>query len=271
MLKKIKETSNFIKSKIDSRPKIAIILGTGLGSLADMVEDQTVFPFKNIPHFKTSTAPSHVGRLIFGKLEGVEIMLLQGRLHFYEGYEMSEITFPIRIMKEIGIKYLFLTNAAGSLNKDFVPGDIVLLKDHINFMGTNPLIGKHNEELGDRFPSMHEPYDADLRIMASKILESNNVPFKAGVYAAVSGPTLETRAESLMLAKLGADLVGMSTVPETIVAVQSGMSVMAVSVVTNLSNIFHKESHSQKDIEKNALRAKENLQNLIINVIKKIN
>ncbi len=266
----INDAVNFIKSQTSITPKLGIILGTGLNSLADMVEDAVIIPYNLIPEFKVSTAPSHSGKLIIGKINGLSVVLMQGRLHYYEGYKMTDIVFPIRVMKKLGISHLFVTNAAGSLNVDFTPGSLVLLKDHINFMGTNPLIGENFEEFGERFPSMNDPYNSELRKEAMDIAYHNGIKLHTGVYAAVSGPSLETKAESLMLQNFGADLVGMSTVPEVIVAVHAGLKVLAISVVTNYSNIFHSEAHSQEEIRENALKAKNNLETLILSLIEKI-
>lgn len=270
MLKRIKEASNYISSKIKTKPVLGLILGTGLNSLTDILAETVEIPYEDIPHFKVSTAPSHTGKLVFGKLYDKDVVFMQGRLHYYEGYSMQDITFPIRVFANLGIKVLFVTNAAGSLNPEFLPGDVVLLNNHINFMGNNPLIGKNYPELGERFPSMHEPYSLNLISMANNIAKENNFEVKKGVYLAVAGPSLETKAESLMLAKFGADLVGMSTVPEVIVAIHTGLKVMGISVVTNLSNIFHSNPHSQEEIRENALKAKDKLQKIILEMIKRI-
>ena len=270
MLKKIKEASDYILSKIEAKPVLGLILGTGLNSLTDILEESVEIHYKDIPHFKISTAPSHTGKLVFGKLYDKPVVFMQGRLHYYEGYSMQDITFPIRVFADLGIKTLIVTNAAGSLNPEYLPGDVVLLNNHINFMGNNPLIGENYPELGERFPSMHEPYKLSLIEMAKNIAKKNNFEVKEGVYLAVAGPSLETKAESLMLSKFGADLVGMSTVPEVIVAIHGGLDVMGISVVTNLSNIFHSNPHSQEEIRENALKAKEKLQKIILETIKKV-
>lgn len=266
----INKALSFIQSQTSIVPKIGIVLGTGLNSLADMVEDAVTIPYNLIPGFKVSTAPSHSGKLIIGKINDTNVILMQGRLHYYEGYKMTDIVFPIRVMKKLGISHLFVTNAAGSLNVDFTPGSLVLLKNHINFMGTNPLIGANFDEFGERFPSMNDPYNSELREKAMDLAIKNDIILHTGVYVAVSGPSLETKSESLMLQGFGADLVGMSTVPEVIVAVHSGIKVLAISVVTNYSNIFHSKAHSQEEIRDNALKAKSNLETLILSLIKNI-
>ncbi|RLC51451.1 MAG: purine-nucleoside phosphorylase [Candidatus Cloacimonadota bacterium] len=270
ILEKIEKTKNFIESKIDFQPQLGIILGTGLNSIAEIVENQVKISYKEIPGFAESTAPSHQGRLILGKINGKNIVVMQGRFHFYEGYSMSEVTFPIRVFKALGVSTLIVTNAAGSLNENLQPGDIVLIKDHINLMGTNPLIGKNYKELGERFPSMNEPYSAALRELSRQIAFQNAFSLQEGVYAAVTGPSLETKSECLMMQKLGADLVGMSTVPEVIVAIHSKIEVLGISVVTNLSNIFHSQAHSQEEIRENADKAREKMEILILNIIKMI-
>ena len=270
MIEKITETVEVIESKLNIKPEIGIILGTGLNTVAEMMKDPVSIDYQDIPYMSLSTAPSHKGRLLAGSLVGKNVVILQGRLHYYEGYSMQEITFPIRILKGLGVKTLIITNAAGSLNEKLQPGDLVLLTDHINLTGDNPLIGPNIEELGERFPSLHEPYDLKLMELARQIAQDNNFQLKQGIYAGLAGPSLETKAECRMLVTLGADLVGMSTVPEVIVAIHSDMRVMGISVVTNLSNIFHSHPHSQEEIRANAAKAKNNLEILIINLLKNI-
>jgi purine-nucleoside phosphorylase len=228
-----------------------------------MVEDPVVIPYADIPGFVRSTAPSHAGQLIAGKLAGTPVVLFQGRFHYYEGWSMSEVTFPIRALASLGAECLILTNAAGSLNEAMGPGSIVALEDHINLMGTNPLIGPNLDDYSERFPSMHEPYCREYLEAVASIAGFHGIPLHLGVYAAVSGPSLETRAECRMIRGLGADLVGMSTVPETIVAVHSGLKVLAFSVVTNYGNIFHSHPHTQEEIRAFAAQASQQLQNLI--------
>ncbi|MCK4957014.1 MAG: purine-nucleoside phosphorylase [Candidatus Cloacimonetes bacterium] len=267
MVHKIREAADFIKSKLDFSPERAVVLGTGLNSIAEMINDPIIIPYQDIPELPVSTAPSHAGRLVAGFLNDTPIIIMQGRLHYYEGYSMAEITFPIRLLKAIGIKELIITNAAGSLNASMVPGDIVLLEDHINFMGTNPLIGENLESLGERFPSMNEPYNLKMIAQAEDLAKEHNFKVQRGVYLAVTGPNFETKAECKMFAANGADLVGMSTVPEVIVAIHSGIKVLGISVVTNLSNIFHAEAHSQEEVRANAAKAKQHLEILITNVL----
>ncbi len=270
MLDKINTASNFLKEKIKFKPEIGIILGTGLNSVGDMLTKPVIISYDDIPEWKVSTAPSHQGRLLAGKLGDKNVVILQGRLHYYEGYSMQEITFPVRVLKALGVDKLIVTNAAGSLNEKMTPGNLVIINDHINWMGNNPLIGENIDELGIRFPSLHEPYDKKYIELAHNIAKENNFSLQDGTYLALSGPSLETRAECKMLAKLGADLVGMSTVPEVIVGIHSNMKVIGISVVTNLSNIFHSKPHTQEEIRANAAKAKMNLETLIVELFNKL-
>jgi len=267
MKNNIREAVEFIRTKTALQPEMGLVLGTGLNGVVDIISDAVSIDYKEIPHFKVSTAPSHAGKLIIGKLGKKCVVIMQGRLHYYEGFSMEQITFPIRVLAGLGIKVLFLTNAAGSLNPRMQPGNLVILDDHINFMGTNPLIGRNDDSIGERFPSMHEPYDRQLQNQAKEIALAAGYKVMSGVYAAVSGPSLETRAECRMLRNLGADLVGMSTVPEAIVAIHSGLRVIAISSVTNLGNIFHSEAHTQEEIRRNAAKSRE----LLEIIIKEIN
>ncbi|MBW6490008.1 MAG: purine-nucleoside phosphorylase [Lentimicrobium sp.] len=234
MLEKINESVKFIRSKSGLNPKAGIILGTGLGGLVNEIKDKTEIPYKNIPHFPVSTVEGHKGQLIIGTLGGHSIVAMQGRFHFYEGYSMSELTFPIRVMKVLGIRLLVVSNASGGLNPGFDVGDIMFISDHINMMGDNPLIGKNNKELGPRFPDMSEAYDRKILDLAARIASEADIPFRTGVYAAVTGPTFETTAEYRYLHIIGADAVGMSTVPEVIVARHMSIPVFAVSVISDL-------------------------------------
>ncbi|MCD4817602.1 MAG: purine-nucleoside phosphorylase [Candidatus Cloacimonetes bacterium] len=270
MIKRITQAVEYIRTKTNDVPETALILGTGLNSIADMIKNPILIPYKSIPNFPASTAPSHVGKMIVGDISGKKVIILQGRVHFYEGYSMQEVTFPIRVLNQLGVKNIIITNAAGSLNENLVPGNIALITDHINFMGANPLIGENYDDFGERFPSMHEPYNQKIRKLAMDIAFENNFIIKEGIYVAVAGPSLETTAECKMLITFGADLVGMSTVPEVIAAIHGGMNVLGISIVTNLSNVFHSEPHSQEEIRKNAAQAKSNLKTLIQELIKRM-
>lgn len=234
MLESILNTTRFIKSRIgDFEPEVGIILGTGLGALVKEIEVEKQLMYGNIPDFPISTLEFHSGKLIFGKLAGVKVVAMQGRLHFYEGYNMQQITFPVRVMKMLGIKSLLVSNASGSLNPDFKKGDLMVIADHINLQPQNPLIGRNEEELGPRFPDMSQPYDRTLINKALDIAKANNITCHKGVYVAVTGPNLETSAEYKYLRIIGGDAVGMSTVPEVIVARHMGLPVFAISVLTD--------------------------------------
>ena len=214
-------------------PRLGIILGTGIGKLADEIDVKVAIPYEEIPHFPLSTVESHSGRLLIGYLNGKSIIAMQGRFHLYEGYQAHEITFPVRVMGVLGIDTMLISNAAGGMNPNYKKGDIMLFTDHINFQGVNPLIGPNLDEWGPRFPDMSEPYDVELRRIAEQEALTLGIKLHQGIYIAVTGPNLETKAEYRFLRLIGADVVGMSTVPETIVARQMGMRVMAFSVITD--------------------------------------
>lgn len=233
MLEKIQETANFLRSKMHTQPETAIILGTGLGSLVHEITDAYEISYKDIPNFPISTVEGHSGKLIFGKLANKDIMAMQGRFHFYEGYSMQEVTFPVRVMRELGIKTLFVSNAAGGMNPDFSIGDLMIITDHINFFPEHPLRGK-NIEYGPRFPDMSEAYSKELINKALQIAEEKGINVQQGIYIGTQGPTFETPAEYKMFHILGADAVGMSTVPEVIVANHCGIKVFGISVITDL-------------------------------------
>jgi purine-nucleoside phosphorylase len=234
MLEKIKETALYLKNRTGASPSVGIILGTGLGALVNEIEAEHVVPYEEIPNFPVSTVEGHSGKLIFGKLGGRSVMAMQGRFHFYEGYDMKEVTFPVRVMKALGMNDLVVSNASGGVNPDFEIGDLMILTDHINLFPTNPLIGKNYPELGPRFPDMSQAYDKELILRAKQIATANGIKVQEGIYAGLTGPCLETPAEYLYVRNIGADAVGMSTVPEVIVGVHSGMRCFAVSIITDL-------------------------------------
>jgi purine-nucleoside phosphorylase len=234
MLEKIQHTADYIKSRIgDFAPEVGIILGTGLGGVVNEIVVEKQLMYSNIPDFPISTLEFHSGKLIFGTLAGKKVVAMQGRLHYYEGYSMQQITFPVRVMKMLGIKVLLVSNASGALNPDFRKGDLMVISDHINLQPANPLIGRNEDELGPRFPDMSEPYRLDLIGKALDIAAANNIICHKGVYVAVTGPNLETRAEYKFLRIIGGDAVGMSTVPEVIVANHMALPVFAISVLTD--------------------------------------
>lgn len=234
MLQKIQETADFLKKKIKTNPKTGIILGTGLGNLVTQITDKMEIPYDIIPNFPISTVEGHSGKLIFGKLGDVDIMAMQGRFHYYEGYDMKEVTFPVRVMKAIGIENVLVSNAAGGMHPDFEIGDLMIITDHINTFPEHPLRGKNFNELGTRFPDMSEPYSKDLIAKAKTIAKDNNIRVVEGVYVGTSGPTFETPAEYQYFRIIGGDAVGMSTVPEVIVANHAGMRVFGMSIITDL-------------------------------------
>jgi len=234
MLEQIREAKNYIESKNNSKPLVGIILGSGLGNLTSQIEIETAIPYSQIPHFPVSTVEGHQGQLILGELNDVQIVAMQGRFHYYEGYSTQQCTFPIRVLKALGINQLILSNASGGVNENFEIGDIMLITDHINLLPDNPLRGKNIDELGPRFPDMSEPYSNKLNSIVRTIASSNKITLREGVYAALSGPTYETPAEYNYVRVLGADAVGMSTVPEVIVANHMGLPCLALSIITDL-------------------------------------
>lgn len=270
LMARLNEAADYIKGKSKYKPEVAIILGSGLGAIADKIEEAESYSYTDIPHFPVSTVQGHEGRLVIGKLQGKIVLAMQGRFHYYEGYDMKDVTFPVRVMKLLGIEKLIVTNAAGSVNTEFKPGNLMLIKDHINFSGSNPLIGRNLDEFGARFPDMSNPYDEDLRNKVKEIAKSINIDLKEGVYTLFSGPTYETPAEVKMARILGSDAVGMSTVPEVIVANHSGMKVIGVSCLTNMaSGILNQPLNHQEVMETSAM-AREKFINLMENIIKSL-
>ena len=233
LLDAVQRAADAVRGKSKTSPLAAIILGTGLGGLAGEIKAEAAIPYEEIPGFVRSTLETHAGKLILGTLEGKPVVAMQGRFHRYEGYSMAEITFPVRVMRALGARVLLVSNAAGGVNRRFAPGDLMVISDHINLMGDNPLIGPNEEKLGPRYPDMCNCYDPVLRELALDIAREERIRCHSGVYAAMTGPSLETAAEYRMLAAIGADAIGMSTVPEVIVAVHAGLKVLGVSVVTD--------------------------------------
>jgi len=234
LAKQIEEAAAVIRSRWSGTPKAGLILGTGLGGLAEQICNKTIIPYTEIPHFPMSTVQSHAGQLVCGELSGVSIVAMEGRFHFYEGYTMQQVTFPVRVMKALGADTLVVTNAAGGMNPHFDLADVVVIDDHINLMGDNPLRGINDDKLGPRFPDMCEPYSHKLNEIALQSALELGITAHKGVFVAVAGPNLETRAEYRMLRGMGADVVGMSTVPEVIVAVHAGLKVLGFSIVTDI-------------------------------------
>lgn len=270
-INRINETANFIKEQIDFEPEILMILGSGLGPLADEIENPIVISYEKIPNFPVSTAIGHKGQLVMGSLEGKNVIVMQGRFHYYEGYDMQEVTFPIRVMKKLGIENMIVTNACGGMNKTLYPGALMAITDHINFMGDNPLIGKNHDELGPRFPDMSNAYNKDLIDIAKKVAMKLDIELKEGVYAAISGPYYFSRAELKMLRTIGGDTIGMSTVPETIVANHSGMKVLGISCVTDMAIAEEIESISGEEVLAVAKQTGPKFINLIRGILNEVN
>jgi purine-nucleoside phosphorylase len=254
MYEKIQETASWLKARMTTSPKTAIVLGTGLGQLASEITDTYEFEYSEIPNFPISTVEGHSGKLIFGKLAGVDIMAMKGRFHYYEGYSMKEVTFPVRVMYELGIKTLFVSNAAGGMNPQFHIGDLMVITDHINFFPDHPLRGK-NFPTGPRFPDMHETYDSQYIKLAFEIAKEKDIRLQHGVYVGVQGPTFETPAEYKMYRLFGGDTVGMSTVPEVIVAHHCGIRVFGISIVTDLGGFDTPVEVSHEEVQQAANKA----------------
>ena len=269
MLERIQETAEFLRNRIHTNPETAIILGTGLGSLVGEITDKYEISYQDIPHFPISTVEGHSGKLIFGKLGNKDIMAMQGRFHFYEGYSMKEVTFPIRVMKDLGIQTLFVSNAAGGMNPNFEIGDLMIITDHINFFPEHPLRGK-NIPYGPRFPDMSEVYNKDLIQKADKIAEEKGIKVQHGIYLGTQGPTFETPAEYKMFHILGADAVGMSTVPEVIVANHCGIKVFGVSVITDLGVEGKIVEVTHEEVQKAADEAQPRMTTIMRELINRI-
>ena len=245
---KVKESADFIRERTDKMPSLGVILGSGLGSLVDIMEEKTVIPYQEIPNFPQSSVAGHAGNLVIGRMGKEIIIAMQGRFHFYEGFTMKEVTYPIYVMKLLGVKNLIVTNACGGINRAFVPGDLMLLTDYINMLGNNPLIGENDERLGVRFPDMSEAYSLELLAKAEETAKALGIAYQKGVYAIFSGPCYETAAEIRAYERLGADAIGMSTVPETIVANYLGMKVLGIACITNMATGIAKEKHTQVEV-----------------------
>jgi purine-nucleoside phosphorylase len=263
MYEKIKGTTEFIRSKSSLRPETGIVLGTGLGGLAERIEEECSIPYDQIPDFPVSTVSGHSGRLILRTLAGTPVVALQGRFHYSEGYDMQTLTFPIRVMIELGIGKIFLSNASGGVNPEHEIGDIMLIEDHINLLPSNPLIGPNDERIGPRFLDMSKVYDEELLEQARRVAKSKEVEVKSGIYAAISGPCFETPAEYRYIRRIGADAIGMSTIPEAITARHMGVRVFAVSVITDLGveGKIHEVSH--EEVKKEASKVEHRMTGII--------
>ena len=270
LINKINETLSVIKKVTDKEYPIGIILGTGLGGLVKEIEIEHQIDYSDLPHFPLSTVESHHGKLIFGKINSKNVVAMQGRFHYYEGYSMKQITYPVRVMKFLGVKTLLVSNACGGMNPLYRRGDIMLMADHINLLGDNPLIGKNEDELGPRFPDMSEPYNEDLIKIAEEVALENKVKLQKGVYVAVPGPNLETKAEYRFLRGIGADVVGMSTIPENIVANHMGIKVLGISIVTDECFPDSLQPVDVQEIIKTAMKAEPKMTLIMKEVIKRI-
>ena len=264
---RIQEAAAAIRLKWAVKPTVGIILGTGLGKLTEDIEAEAVFPYETIPHMPRSTAPSHKGQLVCGTLQGKSVIAMEGRFHFYEGYSLQQVTFPVRVMKALGCDVLIVSNACGGMNPQFGKGDLMLIEDHINLLGDNPLIGPNDDRLGDRFPDMCHPYDRELLQLGRRIALEEQIVCHQGVFVAVSGPNLETRAEYRFLRNIGADVVGMSTVPEVIVGVHAKMRIMGISVITDICLPDALEPVSLPDIIATANEAEKRMRVLVKRVV----
>ncbi len=266
----IQDATAAIRTQWTKSPTIGIILGTGLGNLVEDIQADHVFKYESLPHFPRSTAPSHKGQLVCGTLAGKTVVAMEGRFHHYEGYTLQQITFPVRVMKALGCSVLIVSNACGGMNPQYTKGDLMLIEDHINLLGDNPLIGPNDDRLGERFPDMCFAYDRDLLKLAKDVAREHQIPCQQGIYVAVSGPNLETRAEYRFLRAIGADVVGMSTVPEVIVGVHGNMRNLGISVVTDLCLPDALKPVSLPEILEVAREAEKKLRQLVREVVARI-
>jgi purine-nucleoside phosphorylase len=267
---RIAESAAAIRERTQATPAVGIILGTGLGALAERIAVETSIPYAEIPHFPLSTVESHTGRLLFGTLKGKPVVAMQGRFHRYEGYTLQQVTFPVRVMRALGVETLVVSNACGGMNPLWAPGELMLMADHINLLGESPLTGPNDDALGPRFPDMSQPYDLGLQHLAREVALDERIPLRSGVYVAVPGPNLETRAEYRMLRAMGADVVGMSTVPEVIVARHGGMRVLGISIITDACLPDALEEADIATIIATAGRAEPNLTRLVEGVVSRM-
>lgn len=263
MLRQIRETAAAISARHPETPRLGLILGSGLGHYADTFRERTVIPYDKLPHFPRSGVPGHAGNLVLGAAEGIPAVALQGRAHLYEGYTMAEVAFPVRVLGALGIRQLIVTNAAGGIDQEFKPGDLMLITDHINLMGGNPLIGSNIDELGPRFPDMSEAYDPAMREITMRAAAERGIALREGVYAGLTGPAFETPAEIRMCRILGADAVGMSTVPEVMVANHMGIRVLGISCITNMAAGMMPRKLSHAEVMETAHRVRERFISLL--------
>lgn len=270
MYEQMKRAASFIKERMEGTPEIGLILGSGLGVLADEIKNPSVIPYADIPDFPVSTVSGHAGQLVIGELSGRKVIAMQGRFHFYEGYSMDKVTFPVRVMKLLGVEKLIVTNAAGGVNESFRPGDLMIITDHINNMGTNPLMGPNNDEFGVRFPDMSDAYHKPYRILAKRIADSLGIPVQEGVYVGNTGPAYETPAEVRFARIIGGDAVGMSTVPEVIAANHAGMKVLGISCITNMAAGILDQPLSHEEVIETTEMAKSSFLSFVKTIVKEL-
>ncbi|RME28198.1 MAG: purine-nucleoside phosphorylase [Deltaproteobacteria bacterium] len=270
MVTQLEEAVAAVRARCELRPRFGLVLGSGLGFLADEVENATAIDYGEIPNFPRSTVEGHRGRLVLGNLSGRPVAVMQGRFHFYEGYSLDKVVMGVRLFRKLGADYLLITNAAGGINPAFRPGDLMLITDHINLMGSNPLIGPNVDSLGPRFPDMSDAYCSELRDQALRIAKELGIELKQGVYAAMTGPSYETPAEIRMLAAAGADAVGMSTIPEVIAAVHAGMKVLGISCISNLAAGRSSEPLSHEEVKETAEAAREKFTRLVLALLERL-
>ncbi len=263
-------STNFLKSKLNQKPEIGLILGSGLGVLAEEIEEPIKIPYQEIPEFPVSTVEGHAGQLVYGTLRGKKVIAMQGRFHFYEGYSLDKVTFPVRVMRELGVSTIIVTNAAGGINESFEAGDLMLITDHINNMGTNPLIGENQPHFGVRFPDMSEAYSKELRGVAKQVAEELKINLKEGVYVGNTGPSYETPAEIRMLRVWGGDAVGMSTVPEVIIARHAGMKVLGISCISNMAAGILDQPLTHDEVMETTEKVKANFLSLVKEIVNRL-
>lgn len=270
VLQRIEEASDYIKSRVDINPAVGLILGSGLGDMANRIENKIIIRYEDIPHFPKSTVQGHAGQFVFGEYQGKAVVMMQGRFHYYEGNAMESIAMPVYVMKLLGVENLIVTNAAGGVNTSFKPSDLMVITDHINFSGSNPLFGENFEEIGPRFPDMSEAYNKKLMEVAFKCAAEEAISLQKGVYMMFTGPTYETPAEIRMARVLGADAVGMSTVPEVIAANHCGIKVLGISCITNMAAGILEQPLSHKEVIETSNQVKESFTGLVSKIIKNI-
>lgn len=268
--KEVTNSANYITNKIGEKPTIGLILGSGLGVLADEIENAVKIPYGDIPEFPVSTVEGHAGQLVIGNLQGKTVVAMQGRFHYYEGYSLDKVTFPVRVMKEIGVQTIIVTNAAGGVNEEYEPGDLMIITDHINNTGVNPLIGPNDPHFGVRFPDMSNTYSKELRQLAKDVANELNMKLQEGVYVGNTGPTYETPAEIRMFRKLGGDAVGMSTVPEVIVARHAGLEILGISCISNMAAGILDQPLTHDEVMETTEKVKENFLALVKNIVMKL-